>query len=146
MTLAIVTAYYAIQTHRIVKESEKKRIADFQERRISEFYKPFIDKLDDMENLINLGTIKNMKTKNIAKSTDNLLREKKYMISRKTLIDIFKLRDDLINNIISETKDNEKAMKLFFEFNKAREKVRQIVTKEKLKIEEKIREFYDIKD
>lgn len=76
VTLVFVTFFYAKQTQRLVEEErksleeiKKKRDADYWERRISEFYKPFIDKLNNMIVEIRKDPIDTDRTWEIIKNT-----------------------------------------------------------------------------
>ena len=49
LSLVSITLYYAIQTQNLVEEEKQNRIAEFWEKRILDFYKPFIDRLEDIK-------------------------------------------------------------------------------------------------
>ena len=65
VTLVFITGIYAYQTHKTVKEAEKRRKADYWERRIKEFYKPFWDILNTMRNEIKIDTFGERRTEEI---------------------------------------------------------------------------------
>jgi len=138
IALVFVTLYYAIQTYMLVKEAKKKRDADFWERRIAEFYKPFIVKLNTMRDEINVETLSAYRTEEISIDTQNFLWEKRYMVSK----DTFNKINELHSKLFIVHTDVDKAEELLREFREAESKVRTIIVNECKSLEASIRKIY----
>lgn len=140
LVLVFVTLYYAIETHLIVKESETKRIADFYERRINEFYSPFIVQLNELNaelhNDKNEKTIHEEKMNSMQKKFQEFLWTKDYMIPLKTMEKIKTLKLNLDMAEISRDKGN------FRDFYRSEREARIIINTEWRDIAEKIRVIY----
>lgn len=150
ITLVFVTWVYAKRTKDLVEqekisleEQKKKRTIDFWEKRINEFYKPFIDKLNTMRREINKDTVDKKITENILKDVEDFYWKRRYMIS----IDTFKKIDELHTKLFIASIDiaqlsNDEAEKLLKDFRMAESKVRDIIIMEWENIENSIRKFY----
>ena len=136
--LVFITLFYAIQTQRIVKEERKKNTADFWEKRLVEFYKPFIDKLNNMKTAVYKKPINKDRISEIYQNTKNLIWKRDYMISEKTCKKIEKL---II--LLSEIQDYREGDSLK-EFTDLEKEVRKIVINEWNDIKYSLRKIYAI--
>ncbi len=136
IVLVLITLYYAIQTQMLVKETKEKRNSGFWEKRIIEFYNPFIDKLKILA--IHLRG-KSRNGEKLIKKIDELREfflERKYMISKSMSKQIDALQDALWTALLD---DEDLRLENYFA---AEEEVRKIINKEWADIEDKIRKFY----
>ena len=150
--LVSITLFYAIQTQRLVKEEKrlvkeekrlvkeekKKNTADFWEKRLVEFYKPFIDKLNNMKGAVHKKPINKDRIFKIHKNTTHLIWKRDYMISEKTCKKIEKL-----NILLSETQNYEEGYSLK-EFTDLEKEVRNIIINEWNDIKDALRKIYAI--
>jgi len=91
ITLVFVTIYYAIQTQRLVEQEQqnlnetiRRRDIDYLERRMNEFYGPFLEKLNTLRmELVKKPPITE-KLNELSKDTQFFLWKKSYMISKET--------------------------------------------------------------
>ncbi|HEC93439.1 MAG TPA: hypothetical protein ENI51_10705 [Candidatus Atribacteria bacterium] len=134
--LVLITGYYAYLTNKLVNEERAKRIADFWEKRILDFYKPFIDRLEDIK--IELKKKGGNGESIINKLDDlyNFFQKKKYMIPKKTAREIESLHESLWTALLGDD------YIYILNFQAAEEEVRKIIEEEKLRLEEKIRKIY----
>ncbi len=143
VTLVFITGIYAYQTHETVKEAEKRRKADYWERRIKEFYKPFWDRLNTVRNEIKIDTLGERRTVEILKDVEDFLWEKSYMIPIDTFNKINELHTELfIGSIDIAQFDNKKVKELLRQLRRAESKVRTIIVDELKSIEASIRKIY----
>jgi len=136
--LVSITLFYAIQTQRIVKEEKKKNTADFWEKRLVEFYKPFIDKLNNMKDAVHKKPINKDRIFEIYKNTTHLIWKRDYMISEKTCKKIEKL-----NILLFETQNYGEGDSLK-EFNDLEKEVRKIILNEWNETKDALRKIYAI--
>ena len=143
--LVSITLFYAIQTQRLVKEEKrlvkeekKKNTADFWEKRLVEFYKPFIDKLNNMKNAVYTKPINKDRIFEIYKNTTDLIWKRDYMISEKTCKKIEKLTMILFETQNYRERDSLK------EFTDLEEEVRKIIVNEWNDIKNALRKIYAI--
>jgi hypothetical protein len=146
VTLVFVTIYYAIQTQRLVQqeklnldESIKKRHIDFLERKINEFYAPFIDVFNSSwEELhraeLNLPLLWDLRLK-----SQRLLWDKGYLISAET----FKKIDHWLGTLFLAIGNTERAPHYDNHRDSDRD-VRKKINEEWAETENKIREFYGV--
>jgi len=143
VTLVFITGIYAYQTHKTVKEAEKRRKADYWERRIKEFYKPFWDILNTMRNEIKIDTFGERRTEEILKDVEDFYWKRRYMIPIDTSNKINELHTDLfIASIDIAQLDNKEVKKLLRQLRMAESKVRTIIVDEWKSIEASIRKIY----
>ena len=143
VTLVFITGNYAYQTHKTVKEAEKRRKADYWERRINKFYKPFFDKLNTIRREINIETLSGDRTKEILKDIEDFYWERRYMISIDTFKEVNELHTKLfIASVDIAQLDNNEAKELLKDFRIAESKVRTIIVNEWKGIEASIRKIY----
>jgi hypothetical protein len=141
--LVFITGIYAYLTHKTLKEAEKRRKADYWERRIIKFYKPFFDKLNKMGNTVNKDTIGKKITENILKDVENFCWERRYMIPIDTFKKINELHTDLfIASIDIAQFDNKEVEEFLRQFRMAESKVRKLIVNELESIEASIRKIY----
>jgi len=143
--LVSITLFYAIQTQKLVRQEEsslaelkRKRTTDFWEKRLIEFYKPFVDKLNNMMEAIHKEHIDRDRIFEIWENTKDFIWKNDYMISENTYKKIEKL------NMILFEFQNEKEEKLYREFRDLEKEVREIVIDEWNDIKKNLREAYDI--
>lgn len=139
-TLVFITLYYAIQTYKLVEEGKKRSLIDYWERRITQFYKPFIDKLDVLKFTMDKQSItKGADLKEISEKIADLrsyFLEKKYMISIKISQQIESLQDifwDALTGVEGISMED---------FKLREDEIRKIIKKEWDDIENIIRKFY----
>jgi len=145
--LVSITLFYAIQTQRLVKEEKrlvkeekKKNTADFWEKRLVEFYKPFIDKLNNMKDAVHKKPINKDRIFEIYENTTHLIWKRDYMISEKTCKKIEKL-----NMLLFETQNyNYKERDSLKEFTDLEKEVRKIIINEWNDIKDTLRKIYAI--
>jgi len=143
ITLVFVTIFYAVQTQKMVKEEEKRRKADYWERRIKEFYKPLWDRLNTVRNEIKIDTLGEGRTVEILKDVEDFLWEKRYMIPIDTFNKINELHTELfIASIDIAQLDNKEVKELLKQLRRAESKVRTIIVDEWKSIEASIRKIY----
>lgn len=138
-TLVFITLYYAIQTQKLVEEGKKRSLIDYWERRITQFYKPFIDKLDVLKFTIDKQSTLGADLKEISEKIDDLrsyFLEKKYMISIKISQQIESLQDIFWDALVGEEGVSMEDFKL------REDEIRKIIKKEWDDIENSIRKFY----
>jgi len=141
--LVFITGIYAYLTHKTLKEAEKRRKADYWERRINKFYKPFFDKLNKMRNKVNKDTIGKKITENILKDVKDFSWERRYMIPIDTFKKINELHTDLfIASIDIAQFDNKEVEEFLRQFRMAESKVRKLIVNELESIEASIRKIY----
>ena len=141
--LVFITGIYAYQTHKTVKEAEKRRKADYWERRINKFYKPFFDKLNKMSNKVNKDTIGKKITENILKDVEDFCWKRRYMIPIDTFKKINELHFNLfIASIDIAQFDDKEVEELLRQFRMAESKVRKLIVNELESIEASIRKIY----
>lgn len=143
--LVSITLFYAIQTQKLVRqeksslaELKRKRKADFWEKRLLEFYKPFIDKMNNMLEAIHKEQIDRDRITEIWNNTKDFIWKKDYMISEYTCKKIEKL-----TMLLFEFQNKEKE-KFNREFSELEREVREIVIDEWNDIKKNLREVYDI--
>jgi hypothetical protein len=140
-TLVFVTIYYARQTWALVEEGKKKRDANFWERRINEFYEPFIVKLNELKKELHedRDTREMMEMMNkIWKELYHILYSKGYMTSEKTLKEIAKL-----TQAISEAEE-DRERESYKKYYAVEQATRKIILKEWDELEHLLREFYGV--
>jgi len=135
-TLVFITLYYAIQTYKLVEEGKKRSLIDYWERRITQFYKPFIDKLDVLKITMRQQSSTGQ---DIIETIDDLrsyFLEKKYMISLKTSQQIESLQGIFWDALVGMEGVSMEDFKL------REDEIRVIIKKEWDDIENIIRKFY----
>jgi hypothetical protein len=136
VVLVFVTLYYAIETHKIMGEGRIKRIADFHEKRINEFYLPFIKNLNDLIDELH-NTPPNTKRMNELRSTTKyFLWQKAYMVSKETMKKITDLEFDLLIADLDREKDAYRKLR------ESEQTVRKIINEEWAYLEGEIRKVY----
>jgi hypothetical protein len=93
VALVFVTIFYAIKTDRLVEEGQKKRMADFMEKRINDFYIPCIEKmlsLVDPFKMLDATSDRDYQSKVAVKMHEllGLYNSKIYMLSDETSLKI----------------------------------------------------------
>jgi len=143
VVLVFVTLYYSIETYRIVKEGRIKRIADFYEKRINEFYAPFMLKLNDLRDELykNPSSVEDIKVHTekmnaLLRDAQYHLWQKGYMVSKKTKKKINDLQLDLLEAEVDREKESSK------KFRDSNLEVTDIILKEWRFVEEEIRKIY----
>ena len=147
VTLVIVTMFYARQTEKqaqylrmSLEENKKKRTVDFWERRIAEFYKPYLDKLNRMKLETSKYPIDRTEINTIINNTRDFYWQKGHLVSEETYQQMIKLQDLLIQIMLDKQEEH------LDEFRSAETKMREKIEKERKNDENEIREFYGYKD
>ncbi len=90
-TLVFVTWFYAKQTKRqaeetkrLVEEGKKKNIADFWEKRINEFYEPFVKYMNDIKDELHKEIVDTDRMNKLRKDSKYHFWRKQYMTSKAT--------------------------------------------------------------
>jgi len=138
LTLVFITWIYARQTQKLVKEENKKRMVDFFERRISDFYKPLSDILDSIK-VVLAFLPDDIDTDDLKKQwmvSWDLFTKKSYMVSKETSSEIREVLYGIIR--ISDIPRREYIDGLL---TKA-ERLTDIIESEWDEIEEKIRKIH----
>lgn len=136
VTLVFVTTYYASETRKLVEEGKIKRTADFYEKRINEFYAPFIKKINELEAELCRETSETAKMNDLRKDARYFIWQKEYMASEATVKKI----EELLDNILFADMDRSKeALKKYHESDKA---VKKIIIEEQNEIIIEIRKIY----
>jgi len=143
ITLVFITGFYANQTQKLVEqekisleEEKKKRDADFWEKRINEFYKPFTETLNDIRDALHEKEKDPKKLNKLKRDFKYLSWQKGYMIPKETYKKMMKLELGILIADIDKDKES------FVRFYEAEKDARKIVNNEWLEIEDKIRKFY----
>ena len=136
VALVFVTLVYAIETHKHVKEGKIKRIAAFYEKRINEFYAPFIKKLNDLRDELHSDTSETAKMNDLRNDARYFIWQKEYMASEATVKKI----QELLDNILFADLDRSK--EAFKKYRESEKVVRNIIIEEQDKIIIKIRKIY----
>jgi phage regulator Rha-like protein len=136
VALVFVTLVYAIETHKLVKEGKIKRIAAFYEKRINEFYAPFIKKLNDLRDELHNDTSETAKMNDLRNDARYFIWQKEYMASEATVKKI----QELLDNILFADLDRSK--EAFKKYRESEKVVRNIIIEEQDKIIIKIRKIY----
>lgn len=143
ITLVFVTLFYAIQTQRQVEQQKKNlevsiknRKVDFLERRMNEFYGPFLAKLNDLRTELFNEVQDTNKLNEMKRDAQYFLWQREYMISTETERKVSKWLVDFI--IADVDRDRES----FRELRISEKEVRTIVKNEMDQIAKNIREFY----
>lgn len=136
------TKELAERTKELVEEQIGKRTADFWERRIDEFYKPFADQLGKMMKYISESRDDADKTWKIILDTRDIFLRRSYMVSCETLKKLIKIEPLFFQaqNIHPKRKEVQK------KFIESRYKIKDIVVKEWNDIEHYLRSFYGIEN
>lgn len=143
LTLVFVTWFYAKQTQALVEQEKKaleeergKRYIDFGEKRIAEFYKPFINKLNEMVHLVIKEPIDLERIEKLGYETDDLFMKKGYLSSGKMGMELHKFQKILFEAEFAKTRKSIK------KFINAQDEIKEILRNEWFEIEDKIRKFY----
>jgi len=136
VALVFVTIFYAIKTDRLVEEGKTKRTADFNEKRINEFYAPFIKKLNDLKEELYRKTSETAKMNDLRNDVRYFIWQKEYMASEATVKKI----NELLDNILFADMDRNK--EAFKEYRESEKVVRKIIIEEQNKIIIEIRKIY----
>lgn len=146
VSLVLITAYYAIETHKLVEEGQKKRMADFMEKRINDFYMPCIEKMLNLDCLFDqlditltskdqseaekkiqeIITLLNFKTYMISNETANIIRDWAFTNYNRDFIPLLKKDRDAVNKLKSEIAS-----------------IIEILRNEKVDVDSKIRNIYE---
>ena len=152
--LAFITLSYALYTKKLsdqgkaqlkqfalsLDEQVRKTRADFNERRISKFYRPFFGLLYEMNSALLEKEIDEGLTMSIIRRLNSLFVEKGYMISTITRQKL-KLIDPLFFSAQVSLANRESMIK---KFKKEEDEISTILILEWDHIENEIRDFYDI--
>jgi len=87
--LAFATIYYAFQSYQLYAEAQKKRYVDFWEKRLSNFYLPFIETLNKISECLSQRNITELY--NLNNELVNLIWGKGYMVPHNTIKKIKKM-------------------------------------------------------
>jgi len=143
ITLVFVTWVYAKRTGDLVEqekktleENKKKKDADYWEKRINEFYQPFIVKLNNIKEELYNEQRDTKKMNELRNDAQCFFWKKKYMISQETVKKIEKLQLTIFQ---AELDRRKKSFKKYYE---AEKEVRTTINNEWNEIEDKIRKFY----
>lgn len=136
VALVFVTLVYAIETHKLVKEGQMKRVADFYEKRINEFYGPFIEKLNDLRDELHREPPDMKKMNELKKDAQYFLWQKEYMVSQVTAKKIVKLMLHILEV------DHDRSREAFRKYYESAIAVGNIITEELDEITIKIRKIY----
>ena len=149
LILVWVTWFYAKRTQDLVdeqqkylEEAKKKNNADFGEKRIAEFHKPFIDQLNTMISNINRSTLADDAIIEILNSAHELFLRKKYMASKETCEFIDELRSSIFFAHVDSANNEDEINIMIAEFRQNEKKVREIIVTEWNALEDQIRNFY----
>ena len=145
--LISITLFYAIQTQKLVRQEEsslaelkRKRTMDFWEKRLIEFYEPYVDKLNNMMEAIHKKHIDIDRISEIYKNTTHLIWKRDYMISEKTckkieklIILLYEIQDYREGDSLKEFTDLEKEVRniIINEWNDIKYSLRKIYAIEK---------------
>lgn len=136
ITLVFITGIYAYLTYKIVKEAEKKRKADYWEKRINEFYQPFIVKLNNIKEELYNEQKDTKKMNEVRNDAQCFFWKKKYMISQET---VKKIEEWQLTIFEAEIDGEKESFKKYYE---AEKEVRTTINNEWNEVEDKIRKFY----
>jgi len=136
ITLVFVTLYYAVQTQKLVEEGKKKRDADFYEKRIDEFYMPFIEKLNVLKDKIHESPLNSVEMHNLSRETVLFLWQKARLAPKKT---IKKIKALLIDLLVARPKLDENTLE---KLRESEDEVRKIIVEEWKIVEDEIRKIY----
>jgi hypothetical protein len=147
VSLVAVTVYYAMQTKELAREQKKvlreitnKRNIDFLERRLKEFYGPFLYNFDGIVNTIELGPNISIDAEKHFRSFLALVRDKEYMASEEIRKKIHEMIPALQRAHDYAYQDKEIKDK-FLDLAKKLEKA---LSNEAEKIMDQIQEFYSV--
>ena len=116
----------------------KKRNVDFWERTIILFFEPIVQKLNDMRNIISKKEINTEEFDKVIKDVYGFFKTRRYMISEENAEKVTQMFLDFLN---AEAWDMASKKRFFAsEFE-----VRNLIVAEWKNIENKIREFYELK-
>lgn len=145
VALVFVTLVYAIETHKLVKEGQMKRVADFMERRIVEFYAPYIENMRSLVGLFEMldATLDRDDQSKVAVKMHELLglyNSKLYMLSDETALKIagWFMVNYQENFIRLSDKDEDAINKLQNEIDS----ILNMLEKEKHEIADRIKKIY----
>lgn len=145
ITLVLVTWFYAQQTKYLVdeqknaiRETKRKIQVDFLERRISEFYHPYILLLDKIKDVLNSSEIEHLRADSFHEELSSLYFKREYM----TNISITLVSS--MNSIIAELRmyGRQLGPETISKFNEITKSVRDFLVAEWRDIEREIKEYY----
>lgn len=146
ITLVFVTIYYAVQTQRLVEqeknnleESIKKRNIDFLERKISEFYVPFIEAFNSAWEQLHTHGVELQSLLLLRNEAQRILWAKGYLISNVT----YQIIDNWLGTAFMVA-FNKRQDPSYEEHKKVSEDVRKRINEEWAETENSIREFYNV--
>lgn len=108
--LVYITLFYAIQTHKLVKEEKRKTEIELWDKRLTEFYIPFLNLLDEFECEIFSANRSIKKINDKWKKLRDIFLKKKYMISMETSEKIAMLIDIIPTYLISLRKESQQIL------------------------------------
>lgn len=135
---AMQTTKLAYTTNEALEEQKEKRTADHNERRLDEFYRPFIEKLNNMKKEIAKRERDDSRTWEIIINTRNLFLKKSHMVSIETLKKLKKI-EPLFFTVQAAHPQRENMLKKFID---KEDEIRKNVINEWNEIEDEIRKFY----
>jgi hypothetical protein len=147
ISLAFITLFYAIQTKDLVEEERKRRNADFWEKRISDFYHPFLVKLERMPSLFGKNRLNYDELRVLWDGIAELYELKKYFAPQATIDKLdqlfisagMPLLDESGNDIKGEIKADERAVD---EIKESLAEMKALIESEYKTTENQIRKFY----
>lgn len=138
--LVLITGVYAFQTYQIVKAERNKRTADYNVKRIDQFYKPFLDRLWDLGYESYVKDDRTGAIWAVFKETKDLLWLRGYMVSKETHKKITDIEPLFTWAKIAP----ESKAKLMEKFRSRQREICDVLEKEKNDIEQYLRHFYKI--
>jgi hypothetical protein len=146
ITLAFVTVYYAIQSQRLAEqgkknldESIKKRNVDFLERKINEFYAPFIEVFNSAWMQLHTRGVELQTLLQLRNEAQQLLWGKGYLISNETYQRIDEWLGTAFTVAANKTQDPS-----YEDHKKISQALRERINAEWAETENRIREFYGV--
>ncbi|KAA0010562.1 MAG: hypothetical protein FE041_04950 [Thermoplasmata archaeon] len=99
LALVAITAYYAIQTKKIVKENQKSRYIQYLEKRLSYVYSPLLRLLEEAERIPRSGIVDKKEeifiNKGQLKKIEDIFKHYRYLMSKKLIDKLLKLLQNL---------------------------------------------------
>lgn len=143
ITLIFVTWVYAKRTKDLVdqekislEEEKKRRDAEHWEKRINEFFMPFIEKISDIRDGLHKSPIDTKKMNELTKNTQYFFWHRGWLISKETFKKIEKLEFAIFVAVADIDKESLKR------FHEAEKEVRKIIVNDWKETEDKLRKFH----
>jgi len=128
ITLVAVTWFYAKQTKRLVDAQNLKKDLEFNERRMQDFYNPFIDVLDNARKAWGKHSINEIYDQFLREAHHSVFHKYSYMVSRETKKAISQLLSEIFLGGIDEQNrefEEDKKNLVFRKLNKTRDNLHE---------------------